>query len=103
MIIENIQKLCTDRKIRWSAHSLARIQERGLSRNDVIDCILSGEIIEDYPEDSPHPSCLILGYADSSKAVHSVVGTDGEYIYIITAYIPNTNKFEKDLKTRKRG
>jgi len=64
MIIENIQKLCTDRKIRWSAHSLARIQERGLNRNDVIDCILSGEIIEDYPEDSPHPSCLILGYAD---------------------------------------
>ncbi len=103
MIIENIQKLCTDRKIRWSAHSLARIQERGLSRNDVIDCILSGEIIEDYPEDFPHPSCLILGYADSSKAVHSVVGTDGKYIYIITAYIPNTNKFEKDLKTRKRG
>ena len=60
MIIENIQKLCTDRKIRWSAHSLARIQERGLSRNDVIDCILSGDI-------------------------------------------PNTNKVEKDLKTRKRG
>ncbi len=103
MKIENIQKLCTERKIRWSAHSLARLQERGLSRDDVISCILSGEIIEDYPEDFPHPSCLVFGYADGSKAVHSVVGTDGEYIYIITAYIPNTDKFEKDLKTRKKG
>ena len=26
---------------------------------------------------------------------------DGEYIYIITAYFPNTAKFEDDLKTRK--
>ncbi len=103
MRIENVQKLCIDRKIKWSAHSLSRIQERGLSRKDVLDCIMSGEIIEDYPEDFPHPSCLILGYTGASKAIHSVVGTDGEYLYIITAYIPNMDKFEKDLKTRKKG
>ncbi|MDD6037870.1 MAG: DUF4258 domain-containing protein, partial [bacterium] len=33
--------------------------------------------------------------------IHVVVGNDGEYIYIITAYYPNTAKFEDDLKTRK--
>ena len=33
--------------------------------------------------------------------IHVVVGNDGEYIYIITAYFPNTTKFEDDLKTRK--
>ena len=62
---------------------------------------MKGEIIEDYPDDFPHPSCLVFGYAVNNKVIHVVVGNDGEYIYIITAYFPNTAKFEDDLKTRK--
>ena len=30
-----------------------------------------------------------------------VLGYDGESVYIVTAYYPNTDKFEADLKTRK--
>ena len=30
-----------------------------------------------------------------------VLGYDGENVYIVTAYYPNTDKFEADLKTRK--
>lgn len=77
------------------------MQEWDISRADVKKCIENGEIIEDYPEDFPHPSCLIFGYNVNNKVIHVVVGKDSEYIYIITAYIPNTTKFEDDLKTRK--
>lgn len=65
-------------------------------------CIRAGEIIEDYPTDYPHPSCLIFGYTIGAKVLHVVVGCDGEYIYIITAYYPNTDIFQEDLKTRRR-
>ena len=34
-------------------------------------------------------------------SVHVVLGYDGENVYIVTAYYPNTDKFEADLKTRK--
>lgn len=68
---------------------------------DILHCIMYGEIIEDYPEDFPHPSCLIFGYGEDEKTVHVVAGCDGEYVYIITAYIPNLDKFKTDLKTRK--
>lgn len=101
MQIEDIKELSRQRRIKWSAHCLERMQERDIGREDVKNCIENGEIIEDYPEDFPHPSCLIFGYTVNSSVIHVVVGSDKEYIYIITAYFPNTLKFEDDLKTRK--
>ena len=58
-------------------------------------------IIEDYPDDFPHPSCLIFGYTVNNKIIHVVVSMDKESIGIITVYYPSTEKFESDLKTRK--
>ena len=88
MDIEKIREVCTLRKIKWSVHVAARMAERDIKRSDVINCIMNGEIIEHYINDYPYPSCLIFGY-------------DGENVYIVTAYYPNTDKFEADLKTRK--
>lgn len=99
--MKQIHVLCKRSAVKWSTHCLARMQERDISRDDVRGCIMAGEIIEDYPMDFPHPSCLIFGYTMNNKALHVVVGTDGVSVYIITAYFPNTDKFEKDLRTRK--
>ncbi len=60
-----------------------------------------GEIIEDYPNDYPNPSCLMFGYTLNNRVIHVVIGYDVENIYIITAYYPNTDKFELDMKTRR--
>lgn len=101
MILNKIQKLCSLRKIKWSTHAAARIQERGINRLDVLNCLTYGEVIEDYPDDFPHPSCLIFGYTLSKRVIHVVAGCDEEYVYIITAYYPNLEKFSTDLKKRK--
>lgn len=77
------------------------MQERDISISDVESCLQTGEIIENYPDDFPHPSCLILGYTKGNKRLHIVVGSDGYTIFFITAYFPSTDKFENDLKTRK--
>lgn len=79
------------------------MQERDISRADVKNCIMHGEIIEKYPDDFPHPSCLIFGYTVNGKVMHTVVSLDvgNDSIGIITVYFPNTDKFEADLKTRK--
>jgi len=44
---------------------------------------------------------LIFGYTQSNKPLHIVVGSDENCAKIITAYLPTTEKFEDDLKTRK--
>lgn len=101
MKIEDIQYFCKQAKIKWYKHALERMQERDISRIDVKNCIMCGEIIEEYPDDFPHPSCLIFGYTVNNKVIHVVVSIDKEDIGIITVYYPNTDKFKDDLKTRK--
>lgn len=58
--------------------------------------------IEDYPDDFPHPSCLIFGHMVNNRIIYVVVSKDIDTLGIITAYIPNTDKFGEDLKTRRR-
>lgn len=44
MQIEILQKYCEQSKIKWYKHALARMQERDISREDVKNCIMHGEI-----------------------------------------------------------
>ena len=103
MDIKLLQSLynASDSNIKWAKHCLERMQERDISIDDVESCLQTGKIIEDYPDDFPHPSCLIFGYTKENKVLHLVVGSNGDTIFFITAYYPDTNKFETDLKTRK--
>ena len=103
MDIKLLQSLynASDSNIKWAKHCLERMQERDISIDDVESCLQTGKIIEDYPDDFPHPSCLIFGYTKENKKLHIVVGSNSDTIFFITAYFPNTDKFEKDLKTRK--
>ncbi|MGN0630701.1 MAG: DUF4258 domain-containing protein, partial [Ruminococcus sp.] len=53
-------------------------------------------------DDFPNPSCLIFGITLDNKILHVVAGCDNINLYIITAYYPTTDKFESDLKTRRK-
>ena len=98
--LKTLQDLYSNGKILWKEHAQQRLIQRNILRSEVKDCILSGEIIEIYEKDKPFPSCLILGYTHNKRPLHIVCSTDGNYIYIITAYEPNNIKFYDDLKTR---
>ena len=71
----------------------SRIQQRGILRIDVINCIMNGEIIEDYPTDYPHLSCLIFGHGTlNNRVVHVVAVYDCTNVLIITAYYTSAKK-----------
>ena len=100
--INIFRRFCTEGKIHWTTHGLERLQERDISVADVKNCIMTGEIIEEYPTDFPNPSCLIFGKTLQDKIIHVVCGIDENFLYIITAYIPTTEKFLDDLRTRRQ-
>lgn len=81
-------------------HSRKRFQERGITIDDVCNTIRHGEIIEEYPEDYPFPSCLISGQS-GERHIHIVASIEDGMIYLITAYIPDPERWEDDYKTRK--
>ncbi len=101
--IESLQELCNNNAIRWSAHAMERLLLRGISRNEIMQVIQAGEIIEQYPDDYPYPSCLISGIALKDKYLHIVCGLGENTVFIITAYYPDKDKWESDFKTRKKG
>lgn len=99
--IEELRKICVPENIEITLHAAKRLEQRNISINDVIFCIHEGEIIEQYPDDYPYPSCLILGFSVKKKYIHVVVGSNLETLWIITAYYPDLNKWKQDLRTRK--
>ena len=103
MNIEELKCFIEKGDILWTTHCLQRMGERDIKRADVKNCILNGEIIEYYPNDFPHPSCLIFGMTLDNQVLHVVAGTDGTRLCIITAYFPSINKFEPDMKTRRNS
>lgn len=100
MDIELLRDLCRGNRIKWTIHALKRIRERGISAEEVLRCVTQGQVIENYPDDRPFPSCLIHCVSDG-KHLHAVVSSDGTEITIITAYIPNGDEWEDDYQTRK--
>ena len=101
--ISDLRVLAAKKQIVWTEHLALRLIERNIKRADVIECIQNGEIIEQYPNDYPYPSCLIFAILTNGKPFHAVIGIGDGNLFIITAYYPTLDKWENDYKTRKAG
>lgn len=99
--IELIMNMTKNGKLRWTEHIMIRLLQRNINQSDVENALLNGEIIEEYEEDYPYPSCLVYGINLKNKVMHIVCGSNGEELWLITAYYPNSSEWEDDLKTRK--
>lgn len=99
--MDDIRKALKKDNIQWSGHILARMQQRGIKIKDIIECLSNGDIIENYEDDYPYPSCLVLGKA-YDKSIHVVCALEGDNIWMITAYYPAESEWLDDFKTRRR-
>lgn len=99
--IAQLRALNKPEQIAITEHARLRLVERGISVSDIIQCIDTGEIIRQYEDDQPFPSCLILGAAVDGRYLHVVASHDSQWIYLITAYRPDSAIWEPDFKTRK--
>ena len=101
--ILELRKLCVPKNIHVTLHAAKRLEQRGIFLRDVMACIINGDIIEQYPDDYPYPSCLILGMSVKNKFLHVVIGQHDSNLFLITAYFPDIDKWESDFKTRKEN
>lgn len=101
MDINDIQTCLRNNKVKVSNHCMIRAEKRNISLKDVFGSIINGEIIEDYPDDYPFPSCLILSFTDENEPVHTVCALGNGLLYFVTVYIPTIDEWEPDFRTRK--
>ena len=72
MHISEINKLARKNNIAFKTHAILRMQERKISAKEIKDVLCNGEIIAEYKDDFPLPSCLILGKTLNKRYIHTV-------------------------------
>lgn len=88
--------------LKFSRHALERMFERGISEPEVEEIVRNGEVVEEYPEDAPYPSRLLLGDF-GGRPLHVVAANDpgSGLCVVITAYVPDETQWGEDFKTRR--
>jgi hypothetical protein len=89
-------------RIRITDHADEEAQNDELAYNDIIFSVSHGEIIENYPEDKPFPSCLIFGFSNQKDPIHSVwaFNSENKWAVLITVYRPDPSRWI-DWRTRR--
>jgi Domain of unknown function (DUF4258) len=76
---------------------------RSISDDCVESILQSGEVLEDYPQAFPFPAKSLLGRCNG-RPLHLVAGINSskQQVIIITVYEPTLNKWEADMKIRRK-
>jgi hypothetical protein len=97
--------LAADRLLYTShARKEMRAEEFGpINEQEVYETVASGKVIEDYPDDQPYPSVLILGYTVSLRPLHVVCAYNDEddMAIVITVYQPDPSRWV-DFRRRRQ-
>jgi len=90
------------RRLLIRLHAARRMLERNITIDEIEFVIDAGEVIEDYPEDEPFPSRLLLGWP-KNRPLHVVAAdeSDTDITHVITAYQPDPTQWDEGFKRRK--
>ena len=90
------------RRLVFRVHAIQRMFQRGVSLEDVRQVLTTGEVIEEYPDDIPYPSRLILGWC-GSRPLHVVFADNMETqeTIVITVYEPEPAQWEPSFRKRR--
>ena len=88
----------------YRVHAIERMFQRDISEIIVEHTIKNGKIIEEYLDDKPYPSFLVLDFEDGDpdKPIHVVFAKNENQIIIITAYRPEKSKWTNNYQMRIR-
>ena len=92
MIIQDIQDKILKSEYRVSDHAVKQMIKRSITRLEIEEIMLNGEIIEEYPDDKYSPSCLIYGKTKNGRDVHVQLSLPPS-ITIITTYDPDPDEW----------
>jgi hypothetical protein len=93
----------TSQPIIYRIHAIQRMFERRVSEENVRQVLQSGEMIEDYSDEMPFPSRLMLGRR-GERPLHVVMAenTKEDELVVITVYEPDPSQWKPGFRDRKK-
>lgn len=92
----------SQRSLVFRTHAVKRMFERGISVAEIRSVLETGDVIEEYPNDRPYPSRLMLGWIQT-RPLH-VVAADvpgSNEVIVITVYQPNLETWDTSFRERR--
>ena len=86
----------------FTRHARKRIFERGVRIDEILAALEAPTLVEDYPDEAPYPSRLVLGWA-RSRPLHLVLAgptPEGDTI-VVTLYEPDPQRWEAGFMKRR--
>jgi hypothetical protein len=104
MNLEDVIDAIRHNRIRIADHADEEAQADGLSFDEIFISTFQGEVIEEYPDDKPYPSCLVYGQTFKGEPVHSVWAYNDQngWAVLITVYRPDPQRWIVWRKRRPR-
>ncbi len=101
-MIEQIREKVVQGQFEFTRHAVDQSILRHISVQELLESIIAGEIIEDYPDDKYGPSCLIFGLTLSGRPLHIQCSYPTRpLVKIVTLYEPDPNQWI-DFKVRRK-
>ncbi len=92
MSIVEIQSKIQNDEYRVSDHAIKRMIQKSIEQFEIVETIINGEIIEEYPQDKYSPSCLIYGKTKAGRDLHVQVSLPPK-IVVVTTYPPDPEEW----------
>ena|SRR5665213_3454161 len=92
-MIEEIKQFVASGEFRLTRHAAEEIAEESITLSELLESLLSGEIIEDYPAHRRGHCCLVSGTTNEGRPLHSVCTIGRPRLLIITVYEPMLPKW----------
>lgn len=104
MKIDEIIEAIHATRVNITLHARKEAENDSLVLDDIFHSIQTGEIIEEYPDDTPYPSCLVYGTIPLGDPVYSVWAYDSgsKIAVLITVYRPDLSRWINWKERRKR-
>jgi Domain of unknown function (DUF4258) len=83
-----IQTQAMMRVIRITDHAREEMEEEAITLAELLEAIIAGQIIENYPDHKRGACCLLAGLTAKGQPLHVVCTTSLPSLVIITVYIP---------------
>lgn len=89
-------------RIIYRTHAVQRMWQRNITPEEVVCTLENGETIEEYPDDSPYPSKLLLGWT-KGRPLHLVVADNqcDNTLVVITVYQPDLQNWQTGFRKRR--
>ncbi len=99
--IDRIRNVIKNEKYEYYTHAITEAKKDGVEPEDIVYVLLTGKIIERYPE---RERVLVCGEMTSGLPLHVVCNySDPEIIYIVTVYIPSDAEWICNYQQRRKG